>query len=195
MAEKESRERLVIGLLGQSRSGKGLAAAKIDSTIKTHYSHLSHLRISTSGILIEQLHGAPATKENLQRIGNTPDINLFIIQKASELIERSNPDVVTFDAIRMWLDYNFVRDLNGIVLYIVSNMNNLHLRTNQRLLLEGKEAMTDAEFQKFMSKETEIHIPEIGEQADATIENNGTPEEYDAKLETFVTDTLEAFTK
>lgn len=176
--------KIVIGLIGEKGSGKGTVS---DYLINKH----GAVHYGTSKILrrtLEDIH-VPVTRDNLVKLalvlkeGYGPSI---IIDSLIHDMEKNGSDILIADGIRMHGDVEPFRKKYGDHFYLVYVTADLKLRYERTKMRKEKEGEDKATLEQFLEEEgklTEVSIHEIGRQADFKFNNNGTPEELEAKVE------------
>ncbi|MBT4849698.1 AAA family ATPase [Candidatus Parcubacteria bacterium] len=102
-------------------------------------------------------------------------------------VKNADVDLVIVDGIRRIPDIDYLKEIEGFKLIAVEvDAKTRYERLNKRNEKPGDTTKTWEEFQKDDMAETEITIPEIMAQADVTIDNNGTLEEFYKKLDELV---------
>jgi dephospho-CoA kinase len=177
---------MIIGIAGETGSGKNTFCQKIKEEI------ILVETVSSSIVLREALRNFildnDITKEDLQwmalvlfeRFGK--DVLSKAIKK--RLLE-SKAKIVLFDGVRMWADYEMLREIGAKVVYVTADSKIRWERVQSR----GEKKDDKSTYEEFLKREkagTETSIPEIGEKADFRIDNNGSLEEFYAKMEKFL---------
>lgn len=102
-------------------------------------------------------------------------------------VKNSKADLVIVDGVRRIPDIEHLKNIKGFKLVAVEvDAKTRFERIKQRNEKPGDQTKTWEEFQKEDVAETEITIPELMKQADATIDNNGTLEEFYKQLDKLV---------
>lgn len=109
-------------------------------------------------------------------------------------IENSQKDFVLLSGIRWWSDYRFLRsfEYNRLV-YVTADT---WLRWERARAGGGKAGESSIGFEEFCKSdavETEIDVPQIGDLADITIENNQSLRTFKEKCRQAVKDITSSF--
>jgi dephospho-CoA kinase len=102
-------------------------------------------------------------------------------QAIKKKIENVKEGIVILNGVRMWEEYNALKELGGQVVYATANPK---LRW-ERVKIRGEKKDDDVPYEKFLEMEkaaTEVLIAQIGEKADVKIENDGSFEDFYAKI-------------
>ena len=177
---------MIIGITGETGSGKNIFCQKVKEQ------KLSVEIISSSVILREALKNFipddNITKEDLQWMALVL-FNRFGTDVLSKAIKKrmleSQAEIVIFDGVRMLPDYEMVKELGGKIVYITADSKTRWEKVQARGEKKDDKS-TYAEFLKREQAGTETSIPEIGKKADFKIENDGTLEEFYAKIEEII---------
>ena len=181
--------KVIIGLIGETGSGKDTFCDYIKKTVKQPVFYfrfsdtLSEILMILFGevkkedqqwlgkVLREQYGNDILAKAMAQKIKN---IEEGIITTKS--IYRAEP-VIILNGIRYWEEFEMVQKLGGKNLYITADQKIRWQRINKR----GEKIDDSSSYDKFLEKEraeTEILVPEIGKKADFKIENNGSRDDF-----------------
>lgn len=100
-------------------------------------------------------------------------------------VQELNGDIVIVEGMRWLADLEMIKSLDGKIVYITADPKIRYERTKSR---GEKAGETQASFEQFMQEEnapTEVDIPKIASQADFTINNNGTIDEFKSQVKLF----------
>src|SRR4051812_49381066 len=101
----------IIGLIGEMGSGKQTFAALLQEIV----SPLKVDHFETAQVLKEELNRnhIEATRKNLQDLALEKG-KPWLLGQMGEKIKNSQADIIIFDTVRMWEDYEFIKSLGGI---------------------------------------------------------------------------------
>lgn len=170
----------VIGLTGATGSGKDTFC----SFVKENYPRVFCFRFSqplseTLGIFFDDIK-----KEDQQWLAITlrerfgKDILWRAIKKKIEKIEEG---IVILNGVRMLEEYNALKELSGKIIFISTDSKIRWERVKDR----GEKKDDNVSYEKFLEIEkapTEVLISQIGEKADAKINNDGSFEDFNNKI-------------
>ncbi len=172
--------KLVIGIVGEKGSGKGTFPTLLQEIVPDK--KIAKTTFSDSLTETFKVWSLPPTRENYIKLMVAmrdtfgPNVLANSVRKRIEDLEG---DIVIVDGMRWMADLEMIRSLpNSKVLYITADPKVRYERTKARGQKAGE---TEASFEQFMKQETaatEVDIPKIAAQADFTINNNGTLEEF-----------------
>ncbi|MEK7655252.1 MAG: AAA family ATPase [Patescibacteria group bacterium] len=175
-------KRLIIGLVGRKGSGKG-TVAKI---LKEKYG-ASVYRFSDVLREILDLLFVEKSRENLVQLSEIlrnefgqDVLKLALLQK----IRNDTSALIVMDGLRRLGDLEGLKDISNFQLVCVSVPPGIRY---ERLKARGENAgETTRTFESFMELEkapTEVTIGPVEELADITLDNSGTPDELERKVE------------
>lgn len=180
-------DKTVIGIVGEKGSGKGTFA----DLLKEAYPDLKVEKATFSDVIKDAL-----TVWNLEPSrGNF--INMMVAIKnafgegvlanaVKKRIEDLSGEIIIVDGMRWEHDLHMIKSFpKKFVLYITADPKVRYERTKNRGVKIGEANASFEEFMKQESAETETYIPRIASQADFTINNNGSLEEYKSQTKEF----------
>ena len=102
-------------------------------------------------------------------------------------LQNTEAGIVILDGVRKKEEAEVVKELDGTLIYITADPKVRFDRRQKEAENSDEIAVSLEQFQKQELAETEISIKDIGEKmADAVIENNGTLEEFENKIQDFL---------
>jgi uridine kinase len=187
LRQKQMTQNIVIGLVGEKGSGKGTFAAHI-SEIQPEKRIIS-LRFSDLLRETLDLWHIPSTRMNLQKIVVIMEETFgtgLLSNAIYERISKLDADIVIVDGVRWKTDVSLIRRFkNNFLVYVTASPQIRYRRTVARAEKDGE---SDASFEQFEREEqakNELLIPKIGADADYTIKNEGTVEEFRVAIKSF----------
>lgn len=174
----------IIGLVGEKGSGKDTFSKYLTEISDKK---ISHIRFSDLLKETLKLWDIEVTRANLQKLAQVlEDFGEGTVAHGLEKkIENSNSEIIILDGIRWKPDVELLRKFpNHKLIYITADPKLRFERLKSRGEKVGESNMTYDQFLEEEKAPNELLIPEIGSEADIKIENNGTIEEFDKKIET-----------
>ncbi|TSC62330.1 MAG: Uncharacterized protein G01um101448_1059 [Parcubacteria group bacterium Gr01-1014_48] len=179
-------KKVIIGVVGKKLSGKGTFGMFLRETCVGKHVVL----MGFSDILRDTLRDwdIPETRHNLQRLAifmNHEFGEGTLARAVKRRLVRIDADIVVIDGVRWLSDRDMLRKIRGcMMVYVTANIS---YRFDRRLAGQktGEASVSREQFLIEEQAEPEQYIEEIGMSADATIENNGTPEEFRTKVQKF----------
>lgn len=161
-------KKIVVGLLGESGSGKDTVANYLEEKYGAKLMRFADPLKEILGIFFDKISREDQqwlALELRNRFGND------IFPKAlMRKIENEN-GLVVVNGIRFWEDYDFIKNFTpGYTIYVTADQVMRWQRSSKR----GEKSDDNANLKKFQEleqAETEVHIPEIGTKADFVIRN------------------------
>lgn len=178
----------VIGLVGEKGGGKG----SFFNTLEEALPEKKIEKVSSSELLMKtlELWGLPNSREIMIKLVKTMNEGFgegTLTNALKSQALKLDADIVTIDSIRLQTDFDMLRQIpNSILLYITADAKIRYERTKMRGEKADEAKATFEQFQKEESAHTEQLISEIGKQADFTINNNGTLEEFKFQVQEFI---------
>jgi len=164
----EKNKKLIIGLVGETGSGKDTVAKYLAEKYGAHLMRFADPLKDTLKIYFDEISKKDQqwlALEFRKRFGND------ILGKALRKKIENGEGIISINGLRMPEDYTFVKSFeNSFVIYITADQELRWKRTTTR----GEKTDDNMSFDSFKETEkveTEIHIPEIGAKADFTIRN------------------------
>jgi dephospho-CoA kinase len=161
-------KRIVVGLLGESGSGKDTVANYLRDKYEAQLMRFADPIKETLNIYFEKSSREDQQWLYLQfkdRFGSD------VLGKALRKKVEASSGLIVINGLRMPDDYDFVKSFpDSRILYITADQKLRWKRTVNR----HEKSDDDISFEQFQEQEkveTEIHIPEIGTKADFTIQN------------------------
>ena len=177
--------KIILASVGEIASGKGVFV----DYIKEKFNSNSY-KFSTSLRDVLDRIGEEQSRENMQDLSTIlrdqfgQDLLAKIIV---EDVKKDSKDVVLVDGVRRIADIKYLKELEGFYLINVKADEKIRYeRIKSRAENPGDENKTLEDFQKDAEAETEVSIREVTEQANYTIENNGSLEDYYNRIEEII---------
>ena len=180
---------IIIGVLGEKRSGKGAFAKLLRDIVKP----ITVARIGASEILSKTLEiwEIEKSRKNFQKLAVVMDKGFgkgTVTNAVWQRILADPSEIVIFDGVRWQSDLEKIRTFERN--YIVYVTAGTEIRWRRSLELTEKTGENTATFEEFMNEEkmeTEKYIPELGAKADFKIVNEGTLDDFRNEVRKFVT--------
>lgn len=169
----------VVGLVGAIASGKSVLADRLVDVYGASYYRFSDVLRD----VLERLH-LENTRENLQCLGIVlrQGFGEDVLSDALREDIAAEEGLVVVDGIRYLKEYEMIRELGGVVVYVEAPEKLRYERVVSRAS-RGEGSTSFEEFLENESKPTEKQISEVGVRADYVIENTGTLEELLEKVD------------
>lgn len=177
--------KIIFGLVGELAAGKGTFATYVQKKYPCNiYKFSTMLRDVLDRIYVEK------NRENLQ------DISTFLRQRfgqdvmskvIAKDVEKDAGEIVIVDGIRRPTDITYLKEIPGFhLVYITGESKLRYERLVKRNENPGDDKKTYKEFLKDEQSEADQLIGQLGKQAEFTIVNNGTKEEFFAEVENMI---------
>lgn len=181
------KNKIVIGLIGEKGSGKGVIARYLIEKYQAEHFGTSRILKRT----IDDL-SLPATRDNLIKLALVLKEGFWhsvVIDALIKEMEKSQAPMVIADGIRMHGDVEPFQKKYGKnfkLIYITAPINIRYERTLKRKEKVGEDKTTFEQFLADEGKLTEISIHEIGAGADLIIDNVGSLEKIYKQIDRFL---------
>lgn len=177
--------KIILGLAGTIGSGKGSAAEHL---IKKHSANIHRtskmLRDLLGRLYIETSRDHMSTLSTLLRQMFGEDIMSKVIY---EDVKNDESEIVAVDGVRLLADVAYLKTFPEFKLvYIETDLKTRYERIVKRHQNPDERDKTFEEFENDQKAEAESQIEDLKKVADYSIENNGTPEEFFAKIDKLV---------
>jgi dephospho-CoA kinase len=174
---------MIIGLVGEKLAGKDTAANYLVSKYNASHFRFTHILDA----ILEELN-LPVSRKNEIDLG----LNLrkvfgdhILINALEQRIKKSMSGYKVVNGIRMD-EMEVVKNWGAKIIYITAPVELRFKRYNERHEKADDAEMDFEDFKKQDLSITEAAIPELGKKADFKIENVGTVEELQAKLDAII---------
>lgn len=164
----EKGKKIVIGLLGESGSGKDTVANYLQEKYGAKLMRFADPLKEILHIFFDKISREDQQWLALQlreRFGSD------IFPKALERKIGDESGIIVVNGIRFWEDYEFIKKFTpGYTIYVTADQ----IRRWERSSKRGEKTDDNADLKRFQEMEmaeTEVHIPEIGEKVDFVIRN------------------------
>ncbi|MCD4761021.1 AAA family ATPase [bacterium] len=180
-----TEKKIILGFTALLAGGKGIACKYL---MEQHGA--DKFRFST--VLRDMLARVylPDSRKNMQLLSQLLRENFSqdILSKAvSEDIKVADSKIIVIDGMRRFTDMEHLKNLSGFKLVAIEvDPNVRYERLVKRNENPGDDKKTYEEFLKDEQAEAEIEIPAVMKQADITIDNNGTLEEFYKQLDQLI---------
>lgn len=181
---------LIIATVAEKGAGKGLFIQIVQKLLPDK----KVVSVRFSDIWREILHtlGKEESRENISHLA-TAIRELFhddgvLVGAMKKRITGMDADIIILDGLRKEEEVRpLVRDQNGLLVYIAASPEVRFARRREHAETTDERGMSWEQFMHQENLAPEIAIRHIGEtMADATLENNGTMEEFEQKVTQFL---------
>ena len=173
---------IVIGLTGAPGSGKGTIAEylvqkydaaqfrfskALDDILERVYQETSRHNEINIAMKLRELFG--------------DDILAYVLK---EDIMKAKPDLAVIDGMRFPAEYEMFKKIPGFkLLSVTTESQERYSRSLKRGEKAGETDLSKEEFDALEKRPAEIHVPEVMNMADATIDNNGSMEDLKKNID------------
>lgn len=175
-------QKKVIAFTGRIACGKGIAGSlltRLFSAFKIDYSDSLHEALHIMGIV--------ETRDSIQKLSTflrshfgNDSFQRAVLKK----IKATESSVISLIGVRRLSDFEKIKqEYSFRLIYIESNFEGRFKRYSIRNKCEGDGDLDRNDFREKDNKEPELQIESLKSEADIVIENNGTLEEFQSKLE------------
>ncbi|MBI2338118.1 hypothetical protein HYU95_02945 [Candidatus Daviesbacteria bacterium] len=184
----------VLGLVGEKGSGKQtfvnflkqIASSRTPRNDKSEASVIRQVRFSDILAQTLILWDIPITRSNLQKLSlmMSETFGQTALAKAAKFyFEGDRADIIILDGIRRAAEVRLVRSFpDNTLIYITADQKLRYQRLKTRSEKVGEVGLTFEQFLKEEKSKAEKEIPKISKKADIKLENNGSLEEFKAKI-------------
>ncbi|MBI2644722.1 hypothetical protein HYW94_00910 [Candidatus Uhrbacteria bacterium] len=175
-------KKIIIGIAGRMGCGKGMAGAYLAKKYGAQ-----RFRSSTPLRASLDIFSIPQSRETMQKLSTflrSAYGENIIAHAVGGLIEKSTAEICIFDGVRRKIDAEIFRARdNFFLLFIETDEKIRYDRYVKRDENPGDAGMPYDEFLKRSNAEPEQEIDLLKERADFVVENNGSVEEFEQKIE------------
>lgn len=178
-------QKIIFGLAGEAASGKGTVSKYLQEKYGARaYRFSDFLRSTLDAWHLETNRENLAKLSLIMRQGFGEDV---FSKALAEDISKSVGEVFVFDGIRRISDIDYLKDMEGFkFVYVETSLEKRYERIIKRGENSDETEKTFEEFKKDHELETEVGIKELKNKADIVIENNGTLEDLQKKVDELV---------
>lgn len=180
---------LVIGIAGEILSGKSTATKFFQDRFKAKTFRFSNFINEILDIL-----DLPQTRDNQQLLGVTLKSLYGEDVLSHAIVERMkalNDELILIDGFRKKEEIDNLRQLSNFkLLFIKSPLEQRYARLKERNEKVGEGNATFEEFKVQQHHSADQDLPKLEQYADCVIENTSTVEALEAKLTSFLTESL-----
>lgn len=179
--------KIIIGLIGETGSGKDTFCERVKKTVKEPVFCFRFSDTLSEILMILFGEIKKADQQWLGKVLREKYGNDILAKAMARKIKNIEQGFIILNGIRYWEEFEMLKKLGGENLYITADPKIRWERINKR----GEKADDLSSFDKFLEKEkakTEILIPEIGKKADFLIENNRTIKDFYKKVDAIIKD-------
>ncbi len=178
--------KIIIGVVGEKGSGKGTFPKILEEIVPDK----RIVKTTFSDVMTDTLNiwGLERSRENYIKLvvamRDTFGADVLANAVKKRVLELEG-DIVIIEGMRWLADLEMIKSLQGKIIYITADPKIRHERTLARGEKAGETTTTFEDFMKEESAPTEVDIPKIAYEADFTINNNGSFEEFKAQVKLF----------
>ena len=177
--------KLILGFVGQAGSGKNTAA----QILKSKYNAEIFVFSDILHDILKRLF-LPPTRDNLIRLSQTvrETFGQDALSNAMEKqVTESKADIVVVDGIRRFEDIADLKKYPAFHLLEITAPPEVRFeRLKRRKEKPGETEMTWDDFQAMSQRETEIHIAQVGEQAEFKVDNSGDLKALEGQIDALI---------
>jgi len=177
--------KIILGFTGLMACGKGTAAKYLQEKYGADTFRFSTMLRD----ILDRLY-LPQSRENFQIISPLlretfgQDLMAKVIAKD---VEGADSKLIAIDGMRRPADIEYLKKITGFRMVAIDvDAKVRYQRLKARAENPGDKEKTWEQFQAEHQAETEIYIPELMKQADVTIDNNGSLEEFYQQIDKLV---------
>ena len=184
-----SKNKIIIGLVGEMSSGKGAIAKYLKE--KHGAGTFSFSTIIRQ--VLDTLY-LPHSRKNMQKMSTVLRQNFgedVLPRVIAANVKNDNNKIIAVDGIRRMPDIKYLTELDNFILTkIIAAAKIRYERLIERTENQGDTQKTYEEFLSDHQKEADAHIPEVMEHAVAAINNNGDMNELYQQIEDLLTQSI-----
>lgn len=182
-------DKLYLGIAGQMLSGKDYAA-----NFFVERFHAGHLKVSAFLDEILNILDLEVSRENEQKLGSLLR-DLYGEEVMGKTLaaeaEKMNKPIVVLSSIRRLGEVAELKKLPGFKLLFIKSGERVRFhRQSERGEKAGESELTFGQFKQQHWHSAEQQIDDLQKEADFTVENNGTRQEFEAQLTKAITQSL-----
>jgi len=179
------KQKKIIGIVGQIASGKGTAAEYLKKTYgASTYRFSTMLRDILNRLYIDQ------SRHNIQTLSTTLRENYgedTLAKTMAKDVENDTNNLIVVEGIRRPDDIAYLKKLPGFTLsHIFADMQTRFERITKRDENSDDQSKTFEQFEEDHTKEPEMKIAEIVEEASVRLDNNGSLEDLHSQLDKLI---------
>lgn len=178
-----------IALVGESGSGKGLFIELLKKILPDK--RIISIRFSDVLCDILDILDIRKTRDNIDTLVTAlrsafHDEGL-LVSAMRKRMQGMNADIIILDGLRKEKEVSLVREQNGLLVYVAAEEKIRFERLSQRTEKSDEAGMIWEQFKEQSMADPQVQIRHIGQAlADARLENNGTVEEFEKAVRTFI---------
>jgi dephospho-CoA kinase len=174
----------IIGITGSTGSGKDTFC----NFVKENYPDVFCFRFSEPLIDVLNIFFDGIKKEDQQwlAVSLRDKFGKDILWKAiKKKIEAAKDGIVLLNGVRYPEEFEGIREMGGKIIFINTDSKSRW----ERVKIRGEKKDDNVNYEKFLEMDkapTEVLVAELGKKADLSIDNNGSLEEFYAKIKTLL---------
>lgn len=178
-----------IALVAESGAGKGLFVGIMRKLLPHH--RIIVVRFSDVLCDILDMFGIEKSRDNIDTLVTALRKAFrnegLLSQAMNRCVQKTEADIIVLDGLRKEKEVPLVRERQGLLVYIMADQRVRYDRLKARAEKSDEINMTWEKFVEQATADPQVEIRHIGEtMADATLENNGSVEEFELKIQQFV---------
>ena len=182
-------KKIYIATVAEKGAGKGLFVLILKKIMPER--RIASVRFSDMWREMLHILGKEESRDNISTIATAIRIAFhndgILIGAMRNRLQMIDADIIVLDGLRKSEETELIREVNGVLLYISADEKVRFERRRQHAETTDEKGMDWEQFMRQEQAETEVSIRSIGENmADARIENNGTAEEFEQKINVFL---------
>jgi dephospho-CoA kinase len=184
---------IIIGIIGPKRAGKDTIAKHI----ARKYNGKNHSHSEILYRILEIMHLEPS-RENAIRLVQLRKVfgENILVQALNTKIERDHAELEAITGIRFQNEFDNIRSYpQNKIIFVDAPLETRFRWQHEDGEKSDDETMSFVEFIEMEKRETEIHIKELGKQADYHIENNGTQAQLFEQVDKIMAEVLKEYGK
>ncbi|MEK7099064.1 MAG: hypothetical protein AAB916_00935 [Patescibacteria group bacterium] len=184
----------IIATVAEKGGGKGLFISLVQKLLPER--RVVSVRFSDIWREIVRLLGQEESRENISQLATAVRAAFknegILVHAMQKRLAKTDADIIILDGLRKAEEMEpLVRNREGVLVYITASPETRFARRREHAETTDEQGMTWEQFMRLENLAPEVTIRHIGEtMADITLENNGTVEEFETRVATFLTERI-----